>query len=93
MQFCDFDACADGRVREEIARLRERAILSPEQADAVEPERIEAFFQSDLYRKHMQTGELRREFKFSSHRSGGGPLPWKPRGQRRKYCCKVSWTA
>lgn len=65
MQFCDFDACADGRVREEIARLRERAILSPEQADAVEPERIEAFFQSDLYRKHMQTGELRREFKFS----------------------------
>ena len=65
MQFCDFDACADGRVREEIARLRERAILSPEQADAVEPERIEAFFQSDLYRKHMQMGELRREFKFS----------------------------
>lgn len=65
MQFCDFDACAQGKVREEIARLRERAILSPQQADAVEAERIEAFFQSELYRAHMQTDEIRREFKFS----------------------------
>lgn len=65
MQFCDFDACAAGQVAEEIARLKEKAILSPEQADAVRPERIAAFFQSDLYRKHMQAGEIRREFKFS----------------------------
>lgn len=65
MQFCDFDACAAGRVREEIARLKEKAILSPEQADAVRPERIAAFFQSDLYHQYMQAGEIRREFKFS----------------------------
>lgn len=65
MQFCDFDVCAAGRVQEEIQRLKEKAILSPEQADAVEPERIAAFFKSELYRKVMCAGQIRREFKFS----------------------------
>lgn len=65
MQFCDFDVCAVGQVQEEIQRLKEKAILSPEQADAVEPERIAAFFQSELYRNVMCAGQIRREFKFS----------------------------
>ncbi len=65
MQFCDFDACANGKVEEEIERLRTRCILSEEQADAVEPARIQRFFASDLYRKQICKGEIRREFKFS----------------------------
>ncbi len=65
MQFCDFDACEGGRVEEEINRLRTLRILSEEQADAVEPERISRFFASDLYKKQMCRGDIRREFKFS----------------------------
>ena len=65
MQFCDFDACANGKVEEEIERLRIHCILSEEQADAVEPARIHRFFTSHLYRKQMCKGEIRREFKFS----------------------------
>lgn len=65
MQFCDFDACANGKVEEEIERLRTHCILSEEQADAVEPARIHRFFTSHLYRKQMCKGEIRREFKFS----------------------------
>lgn len=65
MQFCDFDICAAGGVRREIDRLREKRILSPAQADAVVPERIAAFFASDVYRQDMMAGAVRREFKFS----------------------------
>ena len=65
MQFCDFDACAAGRVGTEIERLRTLRILSPEQADAVEPARIEAFFASDFYQNEMRNARVRREFKFS----------------------------
>ena len=65
MQFCDFDACAAGRVGAEIERLRTLRILSPEQADAVEPARIEAFFASDFYQNEMRNARVRREFKFS----------------------------
>lgn len=65
MQFCDFAVCAEGKIEQEIARLRDRCILSPEQADAVEPARIRRFFTSELYKKQMCKGEIRREFKFS----------------------------
>ena len=64
MQFCDFEACARGEIEQEIARMRERCILSQEQAEAVESVRIQRFFASSLYEK-MKEGEIRREFKFS----------------------------
>ena len=64
LQFCDFDACARGEVEAEIARLREKRILAPEQADAVRPARIARFFASDLYRA-FAGARVRREFKFS----------------------------
>lgn len=64
MQFCDFEACARGEIEQEIARMRERCILSQEQAEAVESVRIRRFFASPLYEK-MKEGEIRREFKFS----------------------------
>lgn len=66
MQFCDFDTCAmPGGAEQELTRLRDKHILSPEQADAVDVRRIEAFFASDLYRQAFAAARVRREFKFS----------------------------
>ncbi len=66
MQFCDFDACAQpGGVGKELARLREKRILSPEQADSIQCSRIESFFCSELYREYFLQAKVRREFKFS----------------------------
>lgn len=66
MQFCDFAAAsAPGGVLEELRRLKEKNILSPEQADAVDPDKIEAFFKSSVYRNLISKYESRREFKFS----------------------------
>ena len=66
MQFADFAACETlAGVRAECARLAEKHILAPEQAAAVEAERIAAFFETPLYREKMRPGIVRREFKFS----------------------------
>ncbi len=66
MQFCDFDTCAmPGGAAQELERLRDKHILSPEQADAVDVRQIEAFFASDLYRQAFSAARVRREFKFS----------------------------
>ena len=66
MQFCDFEACAQpGGVQAELARLRDKRILAPEQADAIEVSRIERFFASRLYREDFAAAKVRREFKFS----------------------------
>ncbi len=65
LQFCDFARCetAEGRAQE-LTRLRDKRILSPEQADAIDLRQIEAFFASDLYAQFGQA-TVRREFKFS----------------------------
>lgn len=65
LQFCDFALCetAEGRTQE-LARLRDKRILSPEQADAIDLRQIEAFFASDLYAQFGKA-TVRREFKFS----------------------------
>lgn len=66
MQFCDFDAAAaPGGVERERRRLEEARLLSPEQAAAIDPHKIEQFFASDLYRGLMAEHPVRREFKFS----------------------------
>ena len=49
----------------EIARLVERAFLTPQQGEAVDPAKIAAFFASPLGRELMASTSLRREFKFS----------------------------
>lgn len=66
LQFCDFSrcTCAEGRLAE-LNRLREKHILSGEQADAVSLDSIAAFFDSDLYRTIEQAKAVHREFKFS----------------------------
>ena len=66
MQFCDFEAAAaPGGVQRELQRLAEKNILSAVQAAAVDPEKIGAFFRSDVYRRLMAAYPVRREFKFS----------------------------
>ena len=66
MQFCDFAAAGvPGGVEQELKRLADKRILSPEQAAAVDKARIAAFFASSLYRDLMAQSKVRREFKFS----------------------------
>lgn len=76
LQFCDFDECAtpEGRERE-LCRLREKHILSEEQADAISLRRIGTFFDSALMRQMKQSEEVRREFKFSVLVPAGDYLP------------------
>ena len=66
MQYIDFDKTASAaQVAREIRRLVREEFLTPEQGDAVEPERIAAFFASPLGREVRAARGLRREFKFS----------------------------
>jgi ATP-dependent helicase/nuclease subunit A len=66
MQFIDYRRCLtlDG-IRGELRRLGEKAFLSAAQASAVEPEKILAFFTSELGRRVLRADRLYREFKFS----------------------------
>ena len=75
MQFCDFAVCAQpGGVQAELNRMRDKRILAPEQADAIEVERIEKFFASRLFREDFAAAKVRREFKFSGRRTCRGLL-------------------
>ncbi len=66
MQFCDFNAVnAPDGVQSELERLKEKLILSKEQADAVDINKIETFFTSRIYNELIKHNEIRREFKFS----------------------------
>ena len=66
MQYIDFKKCesADG-ISEELKRLTEREFITPEQAEAAEPEKIAAFFQTPLGRELLSADSIEREFKFS----------------------------
>lgn len=66
MQFMDFKRSGSAEeVAGEIARLVDKAFLTPAQGEAVDPARIAAFFASDLGRAALASPTLRREFKFS----------------------------
>ena len=66
MQYIDFSRCdSTEHIAAEIGRLMEQKFLTPQQGEAVEPERILAFFTSPLGRELMGASLLRREFKFS----------------------------
>ncbi len=71
MQFADYAACTtlDG-IRAEIARLEREEFLTPQQAQAVEPEQILVLFSSPLGRGMLHSPELLREFKFSLYLDG-----------------------
>lgn len=66
LQFCRFDECRSEQGRErELARLRDKHILSAEQADAISLDEIGRFFASDLFARMDRAKRLLREFKFS----------------------------
>lgn len=66
MQFIDFARTGSvAEVAEEIARLVERQLITPQQGEAARPEKIFAFFDSPLGRALKAAPGLRREFKFS----------------------------
>ena len=66
MQYIDFAACGSlTEVEGEIARLVEKRFLTPQQAEAVDPEKVLGFFTSPLGREALASQTLRREFKFS----------------------------
>ena len=52
-------------IRQELERLVDQGYLTKAQGDAVEPERLAAFFASPLGKEMMEARECRREFKFS----------------------------
>ena len=65
MQYIRFENCGAARgLEDEISRLEQRGILTPEQAALADREGILAFFGTDIGRE-MMTGEVIREFKFS----------------------------
>lgn len=52
-------------IREEILRLENQRFLTGEEAEAVDPEKIRAFFASDVGRRIRSAEKLWREFRFS----------------------------
>ncbi len=66
VQYCDFSAASEpGGVQKELNRLREKQLLTPEQAGAINTGSIETFFASETYQKLVAHNKVRREFKFS----------------------------
>lgn len=66
MQYIDFAVCESlAGVKGELERLVERRFITPQQAEAVEAEKIFGFFASPLGREVLSAPTLRREFKFS----------------------------
>jgi len=66
MQYLDFGRTGSvEEIRRELERLVAERFLTPEQGEAVEAEKLYAFFASDLGRSALASPGLRREFKFS----------------------------
>ena len=66
MQFIDYSKCEnEAGAEEEIGRLAENGVLSPEQADAVDVRKITRFFASETGKRIMRAQSVKREFKFS----------------------------
>ena len=66
MQFIDFSRTETvEQVAGEIRRLVERQMITPQQGEAVRPEKLTAFFSSAIGREVRASETLHREFKFS----------------------------
>ena len=65
MQYVRYDQCSNrASVEAELKRMVDMKLLSVEQADAVDPDKIVKLFDFDLGRK-LRNGNVLREFKFS----------------------------
>ena len=66
MQHLNYAACADeSGLRSELERLGRQKFLTPQQLEAVDPERLCRFFASPLGQRVLQAPQVVREFKFS----------------------------
>ena len=75
MQYIDYAACTDEKaVAAEVERLVTQRFISPEQGRLVRPEKLAAFFATELGQK-LRQGNVVREFKFSILEDGGAYDP------------------
>lgn len=66
MQYLRYEHCRDiAGIESELSRLLERKLLTQRQYEAVDPQRIGAFFVSELGQRVLHASNLVREFKFS----------------------------
>ena len=66
MQYARPEACRDPEsAAAEVARLREKRFLRPEQAAAVDPRKLSEWYASPLGRRVLAAEGVHREFKFS----------------------------
>ncbi len=66
MQFLDFSNVDSAEsITQQIQTMAQRKLLSPSAAEAVNPQRLLAFFQSPLGVRMRKSRSVRREFKFS----------------------------
>ena len=66
MQYLNFDRThALEDIQEEIARLVSQQFITPQQGEAVEPQRVLEFFRSSLGQRLVASQQMEREFKFS----------------------------
>jgi ATP-dependent helicase/nuclease subunit A len=65
MQFLDFTAPDGHAVAEQVSALRERRLMTPEQAEAVDCGAIAAFLHSPLAERIRAAGQVYREYRFA----------------------------
>ncbi len=66
MQFVDFEKCIDeDGAKRELLRLLEKKFLSEKQVEAIEPQKLVGFMNSEIGKELLSAKSLRREFKFS----------------------------
>ena len=66
MQYISFDSCtSEEAVDREVARIAERKLLTPEQAELIDRKQVFNFFQTQFGKKLICANEVLREFKFS----------------------------
>ena len=63
MQFCDFSA-AKSDPAAEIKRLTEKRFITEKQAEVIDPKKVAAFFESELYRRIEKADKVWRELRF-----------------------------
>lgn len=81
MQFCDFERAREN-VSEEIERLKSKGYLSEAESEAVEWEKVEAFFSGALAKRIFASDTIRREYKFVTEVNAGEYNPELPENLR-----------
>lgn len=65
MQYIDMKSCSSRKeIEDELCRLKERGIITDEQAKYVSPERIYKFFTTNIGQRVLKADRVEREFKF-----------------------------